>query len=1001
MRLLPTHRMTGALACWLLLAAQLGAAPPSERGFPLIQSVQPSNPEASTQNFGIARDPQGILYIANLTGVVVYDGAWWRLISIGKRETAFAVASDEQGRVAAGGVDDLGLLAPDGQGALRFVSLLDRLAPEQRSFGQVHMIVPAPEGFLFLTRRWLFLWDGTRLTTVATFPDSPPYAALFPADRENVVWTRGEGLLRVAGRSLVPLPGGAVFRNRRVDMVLPADDGLLVSVRGEGLFLVSQGKVEPFAPAASRWTAANRLLTGSSCRLPDGRWALGSILGGLLLLRPDGAVDQVIDTSVGLGDNFVNGSVVDREGALWLALNNGVARLEVASPLSVLDRRLGLEGSVYALARHRGDLWVGTAAGLFTTRGSTPESPQGSRTLGGLSVGPTVRLHAVPDIPTSVWSTASVDGDLLVGTALGLFRVRADGAAEKVPGTEETVYLLIRSAANPDRVWLGTEKGLAAIRRQGGSWTYEGPVAGADDEVRTLVEGAGGVLWLGTTEGVQGLEIETGPGGLRARRVRRVPHSNGADVFRIGGRILAAQDDRVLRLDEQRTALVQEPALAPLSGRGKLTRLAEDAEGNLWMNTSPVWVALRRGGGWQEMRPLFEVAARSVEVIVPEPGGVVWLATENGLARYEGGGFRAAQVPLPAPLVSRITMGRDKLLFGGAPGATPRPAELPPNLRHLRIDFAPLSFRAGLRYQTRLDPIDAEWGNPRPEPFTELTRLPPGDYTFRVRTLGPNGEAGPPAVWSFSVLPPWYLTGWAMALWVAAAVLLVVGYSWLRSRALRQRASRLEARVTEQTLELRRTVDELSRAHAELEVANERLEALSLQDELTGIANRRRFQQVLEEEWKRARRYQRPLGFILLDLDHFKLLNDTQGHREGDLCLQKVARYLQTTVRRTSDLVARYGGEELAVLLPDTDLDGALQVAEDLRQGIENLAIPHAASPCGHVTASFGAASMIPAPEETSDLLFEIADLALYRAKAEGRNRVRAGGSEVEEAAVG
>jgi diguanylate cyclase (GGDEF)-like protein len=251
------------------------------------------------------------------------------------------------------------------------------------------------------------------------------------------------------------------------------------------------------------------------------------------------------------------------------------------------------------------------------------------------------------------------------------------------------------------------------------------------------------------------------------------------------------------------------------------------------------------------------------------------------------------------------------------------------------------------------------------------------------------------------VLPPWYQTGWAQALWAAVALLLVVGYSWLRSRALRQRAARLEARVAEQTLELRRTVDELSRAHAELEVANERLEALSLQDELTGIANRRRFQQALDEEWKRARRYQRPLGFILLDLDHFKLLNDTQGHREGDLCLQKVARYLQTTVRRTSDLVARYGGEELAVLLPDTDLDGALQVAEDLRQGIEELAIPHEASPDGRVTASFGVASMIPAPDETPDLLFEAADLALYRAKTDGRNRVRAGSGEMGEAAVG
>jgi diguanylate cyclase (GGDEF)-like protein len=206
--------------------------------------------------------------------------------------------------------------------------------------------------------------------------------------------------------------------------------------------------------------------------------------------------------------------------------------------------------------------------------------------------------------------------------------------------------------------------------------------------------------------------------------------------------------------------------------------------------------------------------------------------------------------------------------------------------------------------------------------------------------------------------------------------------------------------VAEQTLELRHTVAELSRAHAELEVANERLETLSLQDDLTRIANRRHLQQVLESEWKRSRRYQRPLGFILLDLDHFKLLNDTRGHLEGDLCLQAVARYLDETVRRTGDLVARYGGEELAVLLPDTDLDGALRMAEQLRRGIEALGLPHEAAPAGHITASFGVASAIPAPEEPPDSLIETADMALYRAKTEGRNRVRAGG-EVGQAAVG
>ncbi|HWN45380.1 MAG TPA: GGDEF domain-containing protein [Thermoanaerobaculia bacterium] len=224
------------------------------------------------------------------------------------------------------------------------------------------------------------------------------------------------------------------------------------------------------------------------------------------------------------------------------------------------------------------------------------------------------------------------------------------------------------------------------------------------------------------------------------------------------------------------------------------------------------------------------------------------------------------------------------------------------------------------------------------------------------------------------------LLPWALAVAVLLALAGVLGYAWLRSRSLSWRAADLEARVADQTRELRRTLDELQRAHDELEVANERLEELSLKDALTGVANRRRLQLALEDEWARSRRSRSPLAFALLDLDHFKMLNDTRGHSEGDRCLQMVARFLSGSLGRHADLVARYGGEEFAILLPETDLDGALLVAEQLREGIEELEI--------RVTASLGVASLIPAPGQKLEDLIEAADRALYRAKSDGRNRV-------------
>ncbi len=984
MRPLSLPRLPRVLAGCLLLACAAGAEalpepPRSERGFPLIQVYEPPLPGTSTQSFDIARDPRGVLYIGNLGGVLVYDGAWWQLIPIGKALTAYALASDAAGRVAIGGSDEMGYLGPDSGGRLRYVSLMNLLPAGQRELGQILDVHPWGQGFAFLTTGRLLVWDGTRVVTAATFPGGRPFAQSFLIGGTLYVWTREMGLTRLAGTRLQPVPGGDIFRGRRMDRILPADGGLLVSVRGEGLFLFRDGKATPFAPEASKWAVAGHVVEGQ--RLPDGRWALGTVLGGLLLLRPDGSVDQIIDSAVGLPDNFVTGLVTDREGSLWVALNNGLARLQVASPLSVLDRRSGLEGTVYALTRHQGHLWAGTSAGLFTT---APPAATGT------GAGP-VRLRAVPGVPPSGWSLLSAGDDLLVGTAFGLFQVRGLDA-RLVAGTDDlrTVYALAPSKLDPRRVWLGTVEGLASVRRDGAEWRFEGRAPGVSGEIRTLVEEAG-VVWCGrTAASVAGLRIP--PAGPAAARepAREVAGSDGMSPFPIAGRILVAGGGQALRLDEARGRLVKDPDLAALAGHGDFSLLAEDAAGNLWRSTLPPTLSLRQGAGWAPSpRTLVEVTAHDIEQILAEPDGVVWLATDKGLFRYEGATLGQAAA-LPAPRLSSLTADEGTVLFGGAPGVSPKAADLPPYLRHLRIEFAPLSFRAGLRYQTRLEPLDARWSEPTAEPFAELTRLPPGDYTFHVRTLGPNGETGPGTSWSFHVQPPWYKAAWALALWAALALLAVWSYARLRGRALHQRAARLETRVNEQTVELRSTVEELRRAHTDLAAANSRLEELSLRDELTGIANRRRLQQALMEEWSHTRQ---SIAFILLDLDSFKLLNDTRGHLAGDLALQAVASLLAAAAQRAGGLAARYGGEEFAVLLPGLTLAGAQRVAEQLRAGIEALAIPNEVAPLKRITASFGVVALSPAPGQTPEGLVEAADLALYRAKAEGKNRVCAGGA--------
>lgn len=178
----------------------------------------------------------------------------------------------------------------------------------------------------------------------------------------------------------------------------------------------------------------------------------------------------------------------------------------------------------------------------------------------------------------------------------------------------------------------------------------------------------------------------------------------------------------------------------------------------------------------------------------------------------------------------------------------------------------------------------------------------------------------------------------------------------------------------------------LGEARQRLEESNVELQRLSSQDGLTGIANHRIFEERLASEWARAAREQVPLSIIMADIDHFKLLNDSDGHLAGDACLRQVAQALDQVVRRPADLLARYGGEEFIVILPGVDAPGALAMASRMREAVEALGLPNQGTG-GLVTVSLGAACEVPSPGRSAEALVARADQAMYQAKQAGRNQ--------------
>jgi diguanylate cyclase (GGDEF)-like protein len=330
--------------------------------------------------------------------------------------------------------------------------------------------------------------------------------------------------------------------------------------------------------------------------------------------------------------------------------------------------------------------------------------------------------------------------------------------------------------------------------------------------------------------------------------------------------------------------------------------------------------------------------------------------------------------------------------------------------RVIAFEFAGLDYTSPEKnqYAYILEGFDRDWNYVGTRRFASYSNLPPGHYTFRVKASNSDGlwnEAGTSL--SLRIIPPFWRTWWFYSLAFLVFIGIVYGSVRYRLDQIKRSQRELERLVAQRTEELR--------------LANDKLQLLAITDELTGLANYRRFRDFLEYEWRRARRTKRPVSLIICDLDNFKLFNDTYGHQAGDECLKKVALEMLRCCQRSSDLACRYGGDEFAVVLPETDAAGAYIVAERIREAVAGLHLsdlglkkingngknrgkgwsgngeergkeqaqglgqkPNQGQP--FITACLGLATMNPAEGGDTNELVARADEALYRAKSSGKN---------------
>ncbi len=926
-------------------AASLPIASPPVFQFKPILDVYP-------QAFAITVDNSSRTYIGHNDGVLIYDGEYWQLLPLPNQDIVRSLGYDKvRDRVYVGGYDALGYLERTPTGLFRYYDLTYLYADflDGELFADIWRIQVAPDAIYFVGLEHLFRYDPDN-GEVQAWKHEGSFGPIAFFQGKTMLQFRGEGFkyYNAASSSWVPIESKHDFsRIFLADMAAPTDEMLYI-ISQEAAWYQYDG--EEFSLITLADKIPHRGSVTSAAPVTDDSIVLTTQVGKIVFVNVETGESHIVKVSTG----FIPGVVISPGGDTLVVDDLGFYAVHWPARWKKIDSTAGLLGNIARIATSGDNTYALTSSGAFV---STPET-DGFTQLNWTHY--------------EAWDMLALpDGSVLFAESYEIRHILADGSINTIDHNTTARYFH-QSVHNPDLVYVGTEHGFQVLQKSGETWVS---IYKNDDmdalRVNSLVELSPDSLLIGSTRGgirkldISGLEngevhqhvFDTEDGILIANA------GNGAFIYDINREIVATTDSGVFIYEEGRFRVTEFDGLSTHQDSSAPFSLASMGN-DLWAYLPGK--LLRKNGEWveEDIASMHRGAISTVDFVrgTSVVGGLANLLTFNP------SGARTISDNVPISLTGATRYTPD------APTGVPvslRDIEISSEDSRLTLRFAIPDYHdpEAVRYRSRLLPVEAVFGDWTANSEVAFLALAPGDYQLEVEAEDSLGQRSSMEV-EIDVRPLWYETVYFRLLIASLFILLVYMLSTYtlrrRARQIARDRDRLELMVSERT-----------RA---LESANQQLEKMAHLDGLTQIPNRRRLDDYLDEVWRQCVDRARVMAVAIVDVDHFKQYNDTQGHQAGDELLVQLARLLSRNLRRAEDLVARYGGEEFLVVLPGADEPAARQVAEDMRLAVEK-------SDLG-VTISVGVHCNIPGEGELVTGMVEKADQALYEAKNGGRNQV-------------
>ena len=809
--------------CFLFIYSSKGG----NQGTPLMRNYLPKDYKAHAQNFAVVQDKRGFMLFANTNGVLVFDGASWRTIRTKDFSIPRSMAVAPDGKVYIGTRGDMGMLISDSKGTLLYKSV-KTLAKSLPDFSDIHSIVPTEKGVYFFSDKVVFYLHGNTLTyQKSEFELGKSFAV-----GKTVYTQSADSGLMMVDESLKPrrILQTTFFRLKTETTGMLPHEGntILVATKNDGLFLMNPNDPEPkeFAQSLKDFFRVNRI--SSVTRLSDGSYAVGTVRNGITIVSHRGELITTINRSHSLNDELINDIASDNQDGIWVALNEGIARVDFPSPFSRYGVANGLMGNVNDITFWNGTYYVATQEGVFKKQQNY-----------------FVRIKD----STATLSLQPTENGLLAATTEGVFLISANDNVRAI--VSGYTLSLKRSALRKDIVFCGLLDGLLVLRYANGQWNVHAQAQSVNDECRSIIEDVSGNVWVATSmRGIlryhindvySGKMSSTRYGtndGLRSAIGNHISLVNGV------ARFTSTSEPGVKRFDNAQNKFIIDHELNPKDASGKdsllwLGAIIQASDNSFWAADGDGKNVTRYSLSNNGLRPVQAVfspiSEYQISAIFAENTSSACFGVQDGLLFYNGALTQHHSIPFNS-YIRHASYGSDSLLYDGAyysPIGLPSPllqSSFPiPNLRYdrntLTFEFcAPAyNFEDRTLYRYKLEGFDNVWSPWSTITKKEYTNLPDGTFTFKVQAKNVYGIISKQAEFPFVIEKPWFRTWWSYVLYIFISGSTVIGIFRWRLQKSQKEKEQLENVITERTKEIQAQKEEIEKKSGELEGKNDEL----------------------------------------------------------------------------------------------------------------------------------------------------------------------------------